>query len=308
MLLPFVDVIIPHLNDRHRLAICLECLSRQSYPSDRFRVTVVDNGSSRPIDDVLAPFPFATLAVETERGCGSARNRGVAMTSGDILAFTDSDCRPHEDWLLNGVRRLTDGSGIDIVGGAITVFCADENRPTDAELFDVVFGFEQKRYVTRKNFAAGANIMVPRAVFERIGPFRNGLLPEDLEWGRRAVAMGLRIGYAPDVLIYHPARRSWEDVRKKAERTTWHARNYLSERPLFRLKWAALTAAMATPPLLKTLHLMRTSDIRGMGRRLRAIRMLFRFRYYRVWVMLGYLFAPAPPRPSTTPEPDTAAE
>lgn len=294
MQLPFVDVIIPHLNDRDRLEICLELLHRQSYPSDSYHVTVVDNGSELPIDELVARFPLASAACEAQKGCGSARNRGVALTKGDILAFTDSDCRPDENWILNAVNRLIDGSGVDIVGGDIKVFAADEARPTDAELFDKVFGFEQRRYVTRKNFAAGANIVVPRRVFEQVGLFRDGMHPEDLEWGRRAVALGFRIGFAPDVLIRHPARRSWAELKRKADRTAWHARNHMSQQSLFRLRWLAYTAALASPPLVKAWQLLTTPEINGRRQRWRAIRALFRIRYYRVAVQLGYLVEPTP--------------
>ncbi|HLO76693.1 MAG TPA: glycosyltransferase, partial [Magnetospirillum sp.] len=70
MQLPLVDVIIPHLNDHDRLALCLEALRRQDYPADRFTVTVVDNGSDRPIDGVLARFPGVRGLSEQRRGCG----------------------------------------------------------------------------------------------------------------------------------------------------------------------------------------------------------------------------------------------
>lgn len=293
MQLPFVDVVIPHLNDRDRLEQCLALLHSQSYPADSFHVTVVDNGSKRPIDDLVAAFPLASVTLEAERGCGSARNRGVASTSGDILAFTDSDCRPDPDWILNAVNRLTH-EDIDIIAGNIKVFCAEDARPTDVELFDKVFGFEARRYAERKHFATGANIVVPRAVFEKIGPFRNGLLPEDLEWGRRAHGMGLRIRFAPDVLIRHPARRTWAELKRKVERTTWHSRNYMGEQPLFRLRWAAYTAAMASPPLWKICQILSTPELKGASQRLRTIRTLVRIRAYRVGVMAGYLFEPHP--------------
>lgn len=295
MQLPFVDVIIPHLNDRDRLVECLTRLHRQSYPADSYRVTVVDNGSDRPIDDLVAGFPLAGVATETEKGCGSARNKGVMSTTGDILAFTDSDCQPDGDWILNAVNRLTH-QDCDIVAGNIKVFPADESRPTDVELFDKVFGFESRRYAERKHFATGANIVVPRRVFEKVGPFRNGQLPEDLDWGRRAHALGFRIRFAPDVVIRHPARRTWADLKRKTERTTWHARNYMGERPWFRVRWAAYTAAMASPPLWKTWQILTTPELSGRAQRLRTIRTLLRIRAYRVGVMAGYLFEPHPVR------------
>lgn len=295
MQLPFVDVIIPHLNDRDRLKECLELLHRQSYPQDCYRITVVDNGSQRPVDDLVAAYPLAAVTVETERGCGSARNRGVASTKGDILAFTDSDCRPDPDWILNAVNWLTHEK-CDIVAGDIRVFSADPMRPTDAELYDTVFGFEARRYAERKHFATGANIVVSRRVFDQVGPFRDGHQPEDLEWGRRAHAQGFRIRFAADVVIRHPARRTWAELKRKTERTSWHARNYMSERPWFRLRWLLYTLAMASPPLVKMWQIARTDQLSGPQQRWRTIRTLVRIRYYRTAVMAGYVFEPAPVR------------
>lgn len=291
---PFVDVVIPHLNDHDRLARCLDLLRRQTYPAERFQVTVVDNGSDQPIEPLVGRYPGMRTLSESVRGCGSARNRGVMETSGDILAFTDSDCRPHRDWLLNGVLMLTTKKGIDIVGGEVEVFAADPNAPTDAELFELVFGFECKRYVLRKHFAAGANIMVPRRVFAAVGPFRDGRLPEDLEWGRRATRLGYHIGYGANVIIHHPARHSFTDLEKKAERTVWHSRNHMAEGEWFRLKWTVYTLAMASPPLVKAIQIMRHPALKSMGQRWRALAATIRLRYFRAAIMARYLFAQTP--------------
>ena len=294
MQLPLVDVIIPHLNDHERLAQCLELVTRQSYPADCVTVTVVDNGSDKPIDDVVARFPRVTGLVEQRRGCGSARNCGVAATSGAILAFNDSDCRPEPDWLLNGVGMLTNGTGVDIVAGDIQVFAADEANPTDAELYDKVFGFECRRYVRFKHFAAGANILVPRRVFEAVGPFRDGRLPEDLEWGRRATRLGYRIAYSEKARVRHPARASFAELEKKNQRTVWHARNHMAEGEWFRLRWAAYTLAMASPPLIKAALILCSPTLNGPEQRWRALHALLRVRYGRAAEMARYLFAPLP--------------
>ena len=294
MQLPFVDVVIPHLNDHERLARCLELLMAQSYPADSFQVTVVDNGSDLPLTDVLARFPRVRAFTEAERGCGSARNRGVAESSGAILAFTDSDCQPEPDWILNGVRMLCPGLGVDIVGGHIRVFAKDEAAPTGAELFERVFGFETKRYVERKHFACGANIMVTRKVFEAVGPFRNGTSPEDFEWGRRATRLGYKIAYGADVVIRHPARHTMAELRKKTERTIWHQRNHMAESPWFRVKWAAFALALASPPVLKCLQVMRSPELTDRAQRMGAIKALFAIRYFKAATAARFLFEPVP--------------
>lgn len=303
MQLPFVDIIIPHLNDHERLAHCLELLMAQSYPADSLQVTVVDNGSDKPIDEVLARFPRVRGLSEAERGCGSARNRGVAETTGTILAFTDSDCQPEPDWVLNGVRLLSPGSGVDIVGGRIRVFPLDESAPTEAELFEKVFGFETKRYVERKHFACGANIMVPRRVFEAVGPFRNGTSPEDFEWGRRATRLGYKIAHGADVVIRHPARHTMAELRKKNERTVWHQRNHMAEGSSFRLKWALFAMALASPPLLKSIQVMRSPELRDRAQRLAAVKALWAIRYFKAAIAARLLFEPLPAPPAPVPAP-----
>lgn len=283
---PTVSVIVPHLNDHQRLRLCLERLQRQTYPADLVEIIVVDNGSSRPIGPVVAEWANARAAFEAERGCGTARNRGVALSRGDVLAFTDSDCLPDPDWLRRAVGRLQAADGPDILGGEILIFCADEAHPTDAELYEKVFAFEQSRYIRHKHFAAGANILTTRRVFAQVGPFRNGKLPEDLEWGRRAAAKGFRLDYAPDAVVRHPARRSWEELRWKMDRTVFHQRNAMRERPLFLARWLVLMALLLVPPLNKLWQVARSPHLRPRqwpG----AMRMVVRLRYYRVASMLA---------------------
>lgn len=287
---PRVSVVIPHLNDHARLPRCLELLQRQSYPSELTEIVVVDNGSSRPIRDIIAAFPGVREAFEAERGCGTARNRGVQLSRGEILAFTDSDCLPDRDWVANGVQRLIAPGAPDILGGDILIFCGDERHPTEVELYEKVFGFQQQLYVRRKHFAAGANIITTRPVFEKVGGFRNGRLPEDLEWGRRATAMGYRVGFAPDAVVKHPARRSWSDLRWKMDRTIFHQRNAMREQDLFLLRWILFGTLYAVPPVDKIWEVVISPHLAGTMQRLAAIRILIRLRYYRVVRMAGCLW------------------
>ena len=46
----FVSVIIPVYNDSNRLKLCLQALEKQTYPSERYEVIVVDNNSTEDIN------------------------------------------------------------------------------------------------------------------------------------------------------------------------------------------------------------------------------------------------------------------
>ena len=116
---PFVSVVVPHLNQPGPLAACLEALARQSYPREAFEVIVADNGSEASPADIVARLEGARLVVEPSPGPGPARNRGVAESRGEILAFVDSDCVADRGWLEAAARRLGEPDGKIVVGGDV---------------------------------------------------------------------------------------------------------------------------------------------------------------------------------------------
>jgi len=134
------------------------------------------------------------------------------------------------------------------------------------------------------------NIVTRREAFDRIGPFRNGTVAEDLEWGRRAGAAGCRLAYCADAVVRHPARRNWEELRWKMNRTVFHNLNLMKERPLFHLRWLIMIALLSVPPVDKLWEVAVNPRLRGASERLGAARTLVRLRYYRVGTMLRRLF------------------
>ncbi|MFE1601523.1 glycosyltransferase family 2 protein [Methylobacterium sp. ID0610] len=207
-----VSVIVPHYDDLDRLDACLDCLTRQTLPREHFEVVVCDNASPCGVEAVRARIRGrARLIVETERGAAAARNRAVREARGDILAFTDSDCRPQPDWLRAGIGEL---DAADIVGGLVRVRAQDEAAMTPVEAFEAVFAFRNSKYVRRNGFSVTASLFTTRRTFGRVGGFRRGL-SEDVDWCRRAVLMGYRLAYSDRVVIEHPARRTLSELEAK---------------------------------------------------------------------------------------------
>lgn len=218
--LPTVSVIVPVYNDVPALRRCLAALEQQDYPADVVQVLVVDNASS---DDVSIAVPSAArfrLLYEARRGSYAARNTGVETATGEILAFTDSDCIPRPDWLRRGVEALQAKPCPDAIGGAIQIFFPHGPDPrTGPEHFEVRHEFQQRKYIEEWSFAATANVFVTRAVFDQVGPF-NPVLQSggDTDWGTRLVDSGRRLTFAPQVVVDHPARSSWRELGRKSVR------------------------------------------------------------------------------------------
>ncbi len=117
--LPFVSVIVPTYDRPRQLARCLRSLSSLDYPSDRFEVIVVDDGSESPPEDIVADAPGqldTTLLSPPHAGPASARNYGAAHARGEYLAFTDDDCVPTPSWLRAIAVRFAATPG-DAIGG-----------------------------------------------------------------------------------------------------------------------------------------------------------------------------------------------
>ena len=96
-----------------------------------------------------------------ERGAGPARNAGVRASRGEAIAFIDSDCRPDQRWLEEGLAELRLA---DFTGGRIDVLVDDPRRMTAAEAFESVFAFQNERCVKKLNFTVTASMFVWRSV------------------------------------------------------------------------------------------------------------------------------------------------
>jgi glycosyltransferase involved in cell wall biosynthesis len=98
---PRFSVIIAVFNDWGPLDACLRSLSEQTNFRD-FEVIVVDDGSEHPAPDSIRRWSECySLSIfrEPHTGIAAARNSGIKRSSGDILVFTDADCRFEPDCL-----------------------------------------------------------------------------------------------------------------------------------------------------------------------------------------------------------------
>jgi glycosyltransferase involved in cell wall biosynthesis len=211
--LPKVSVIVPVYNDKKRLRACVEALHRQSYGGP-LEIIVIDNGSTDGVADLATTFPSMIFLQESQAGAYAARNTGLIHATGDVFAFTDSDCLPDVDWLTLSVRGLLASDRVGFVGGHIRI-ALDIQHASLAELYDLFTAFPQESYVKALNFAATANMVTTRAMMERVGTFDASLRSGgDREWCNRAVAAGYGAVYEARAVVSHPARQSAEILKK----------------------------------------------------------------------------------------------
>lgn len=215
---PLVSVIIPVYNDSVRLGLCLERLGRQTI-ADRTEIIVIDNGSTEGLSEVRRRFADVIWLAEAVPGSYAARNRGIAAARGRILAFTDSDCLPADDWLERGIAPLMGDDPPSFVGGAIDLLTTTYARLSAAELFDLAVGFPQRRFVEQVRFAMTANMLTRAETMARVGPFATSMKSGgDRDWGNRAWQAIGPGRYVDGARVGHPTRSTRPEVLKRIRR------------------------------------------------------------------------------------------
>ncbi len=273
-----ISVIVPHRDDLAGLDTCLAALTGQTLSNSRFEIVVADNGSACGIEAVEALVAErARVVAVAQPGAGPARNGGVAVARGAILAFVDSDCIAEPGWLAAGVAALGEG---EVVCGAMRVLVENSTRPSPAEAFELAFAFDNRAYVTRKGFGVTANLFARHRDFLRVGGFRTGV-SEDQDWCIRARAAGLRLHYAPEAVVGHPARRDWPALRRKWQRIVAEQHALSCEQRFGRIRWLVRTWLIPLSIMPHGVKIAITPRLIGGRARLVALAGLVRLRLWR---------------------------
>ena len=283
---PVASIIIPHLNQPDALTRCLNSLERQNFDGGAVEIIVVDNGSRQPLGVVADEFPEVRFLKQAEPGPGLARNVGVAAASADILLFIDADCRAHPNWVRTAIKALTAANAPDVVGGDVQIDIVDPARLTALEGYESVFAYRQLLYITREGFSGTGNLAMTRRIFDAVGPFGGIGIAEDRDWGQRAHQLGHRTHYVPEMIVYHPARKSFDELAEKWRRHVAHDLAKHRSTGGSALGWQLRALAMIASIIPHGLSVLRSPRLSGFDNRIRAIGLLVRIRWFRCAEML----------------------
>jgi GT2 family glycosyltransferase len=156
------------------------------------------------------------------QGLSGARNSGLAVAQGDVIAFMDEDATAAPDWLETLASGYVDPNVLG-VGGAIVPVWASGRPAWFPEEFDWVVGCTYRGMPTTttpvRNLI-GCNMSFRRTVSEQIGGFRDGIGRvgthpvgcEETEFCIRANQRfpGKKFLFAPEARVFHnvPAKRA----------------------------------------------------------------------------------------------------
>lgn len=213
---PLIDVVVPTRDRPGALIACLRALAAQSVTGAH--VIVVDDGSVKPVSDLLPPdlvrrLELTVLRNEVPRGPAAARNRAISHGRGRYIAFVDDDVRCEPDFLQQHLDIIA-ASGDQTVGiGPLrapsdwvpTPWTLWEARQLEVEYARMELGIYQPSW---RQFHTG-NAFLARRVIEAAGLFDERFTrAEDVELGLRMSLRGCRFVFNPSAIGWHYSVRS----------------------------------------------------------------------------------------------------
>lgn len=205
---PTVSVIVPTRNRSAVLTDMLRGLEAQDFPADAFEVFVIDNCSTDATEEVVreyaarVPFALHYHRMERDQGPAPARNMGASLARGEILAFTDSDCRPSPQWLSLGVSAFEEG--VSLVTGPL-IYKPEQT----GDFFARRTGesrVEHPSYPTANAFYR-KDVFLEHGGFDPslcyMDPFGRALECADTDLAWRVLKNGHRNVFIEDMIVYH---------------------------------------------------------------------------------------------------------
>lgn len=202
---PKVSVVVASYNGARTLRTCLASLEHLNYSN--YEVILVDDGSTDESEAIAKTFPYARyIRHEKNQGLSVARNTGIQAATGEIVAYTDSDCRADEDWLYYLVGDLLNSRFVGIGGHnflppedgwVASAVMVSPGGPAHVMLTDRV-----------AEHIPGCNMAFYKWALDEIGGFdpifRAAGDDVDICW--RLQQRGYRIGFSPAGFVWHYRR------------------------------------------------------------------------------------------------------
>jgi len=211
-----ISLIVATVN---RVADLERLLSSLDEQSDRdFETIVVDQNPDDRLVPVLEAHPRLTIRhLRSARGLSRARNAGLRIAAGDILAIPDDDCWYPRD-LLAAVKAWfaahPEGS---LLGAGLRT--ADD----EPSLPNLPACTHHCTRATVWRYAVSPGLFLRRSVALAVGDFDENLgvgalsayqAGEEIDYVLRALARGFQMWYEPSITVYHPPFASLEHLTR----------------------------------------------------------------------------------------------
>ena len=222
-----VSVIIPTLNEARHIKTCLDSILNQSYPKDKYEVLVVDSDSRDGTIDIVkaccSKHNNVTLIFEDKKSASAARNKGIEMAKGKIIAFIDADTIISEGWIDQIIGCFDLFPKLGVVGGPD--FTPNDD-PYVAQMIGLTENSESMVSEFKDKEAAmmikSCNCGCLKEVLDIVGYFDDDVPPmfyfDETPLWLKMIAKGYKAYFNPKMYVFHRRQSSVKEFLKIAYR------------------------------------------------------------------------------------------
>jgi glycosyltransferase involved in cell wall biosynthesis len=219
------SLILATVGRYEEVARFLVSLEAQDYRN--FELIVIDQNDDERLTPLLAMYreKFVLQHVRSERGLSRARNVGLQLATGDVIAFPDDDCW-YPAGLLQKVATVLNGNpDIDGITGRFT----DGDGRTEGRWLD------RPMLLNRYNIWRGAisfSIFLRRRVVDAVGQFNASLgvgagtpwgASEETDYLLRSLQHGFKLKFLTDLVLHHPVKTVNFDASARSRQQKYEA-------------------------------------------------------------------------------------
>ena len=209
---PLVSIIIPTFNRRRWIGECLDSVKAQTYPN--IETLVIDDCSTDDTVEWLQKNPlydFAQIHIQPKNGGASiARNTGIDMARGELIAFIDSDDLLTPNHIETAVRIFESEHDVGLFACDSTLIDSEGEVLYSGRTWHEIQS-ELKKYPVRAGIRKLEDVFVfsnifpgftlPKSVFDRVGNFDQTIFPmDDYDLMLRVAGAGYGIYYCHEPL------------------------------------------------------------------------------------------------------------
>ena len=177
------------------------------------------NTEGDDVESVVRRFKSVRLLHESKVGSYAARNRGLRQASGSYVAFTDADCRPHEDWIDQAILQMAEAPNCLYLAGKNVPGFRDPDRLTAAEIYQKTHAGRGREHLVDFGFGPTCNLVVRAEIFDLVGTFDDSVRSGgDFQWGRKVRDRGIEQIYCEDVIVVNQTRHRLRDLAHQEAR------------------------------------------------------------------------------------------
>ena len=203
---PRVSVVVCAYNGERTMDRCLASLAVLNYPD--YEVIVVNDGSRDRTLEIAQSYGYCRIISQTNKGLSVARNVGAHAATGEIVAYTDSDCVADPDWLTYLVAKMA-ASNLAACGGPNFPPPEDDLVPATVAVAPggpthVLISDEVAEHIAGCNMAFRRDVLLSLGGFDPI--YRAAGDDVDICW--RLQDAGYTIGFSPAAIVWHFRRNT----------------------------------------------------------------------------------------------------